>query len=189
MPKSLAQKYKIILPALCWGRGRHDFYAVTDGLSSSGIRFRSATLPLVDEELTCSIRHVGQLHGCVVRSASQAFVVRILANKTVLDQVARQLLHLSAQQDQPVVPRAHPRITPARTDVTIELTDGRVLPGRLLNVSASGVAFTLDASLEIGNLVMIGRTWARIARHFDNGVGAVFVTPLDPRDVGEQITL
>lgn len=189
MPANVAQKYKIILPALCWGRGRPEFYAVTDGLSSSGIRFRSSTMPLVDEEITCSIRHVGQLNGRVVRSGSQAFLVRVLAKKHILDAVAREMRWLSAQQETRVVPRAHPRITPTRTDVTIELVDGRVLPARLLDVSASGVAFAIDEPLEIGNLILIGRTWARIACHFENGVGAAFVTPLDPHEVGEQITL
>ncbi|NEU13462.1 PilZ domain-containing protein [Methylobacterium sp. BTF04] len=188
MERRATGRYKVILPALCWGRGRGDFYAVTDNVSSEGIRFRSATAPSVDEELTCNIRHIGNLEGRVIQSADRTFVIRVVAKKHVIDDVARELLLLSEQQV-PLVTRVHPRITPDATEVEVALFDGRILPGKLLNVSASGAAFTVDAPLEIGTPIVIGRTPARIARRFETGLGAIFMTPFDPSVIDARIRL
>lgn len=182
------------MPALCWGRGRHEFYAVTDVVSPDGIRFRSATQPFVDEELTCNIRHIGAVETRVVSTGERAFVVRVLARRHTVASVARELRLLSEQQEAPVPVRAHPRVTPLETDVTIELEDGRILPAKLLNVSASGAAFTLDAhtcdaQVAIGACITIGRTAARVARHFEHGIGAVFDTAFAPHAVDRHITL
>ena len=181
--------HTVIVPALCWGRDRSDFYAVTDGVSPAGIRFRSATEPLVGEQLTCSIRHIGAVQTRVVGTGDRAFVVHVLARKHVVASVARELRLLSEQQEAIVPVRAHPRITPLETDVTVALADGRVLPAKLLNVSASGAAFTLDAELAIGAPITIGRTVARVARHFDHGIGAVFEQTFAPQAIDRHITL
>ena len=181
--------HKVVVPALCWGRGRSEFYAVTDIVSPDGIRFRSATKPLVDEELTCNIRHIGTVETRVVSIGDRAFIVRVLARMQAMASVARELRQLSEQQEAPVPVRVHPRVTPLETDVTIKLTDGRVLPAKLLNVSASGVAFTLDAQIDIGASITIGRTAARVARHFDHGIGAVFDRAFAPQAVDRHITL
>ncbi|MCJ2083944.1 PilZ domain-containing protein [Methylobacterium sp. J-090] len=181
--------HTVVVPALCWGRDRSEFYAVTDIVSPDGIHFRSATTPLVDEELTCNIRHIGAVETRVVSIGGCAFVVRLLARRQAVASIARELRLLSEQQEATVPVRAHPRVTPLKTDVTIELADGRIVPAKLLNISASGVAFTLDAHVAIGASITIGRTAARVARHFEHGVGAVFDTAFDPQAFDQHITL
>ncbi|WP_336485934.1 PilZ domain-containing protein [Methylobacterium nigriterrae] len=96
--RRVAKHHKVILPALCWSRGRADFYAVTADVSSDGIRLRSSTVPQVGEVLTCSIRHIGQVQGRVVRAGDREFVMRVLARRHVTVSVARTLIFLAQQQ-------------------------------------------------------------------------------------------
>lgn len=182
--------HTVFLPALCWSRRQPDFYAVTQDLSPEGITFRSAFEPALDERLTCSIRYIGQLDTRVVRTDDKLFVVRLMASRQRAAEVARTLLALSREQgrsDQPA--RAHPRISPERKDVLVTLEDGRVLPGRLINVSASGAALALDHTLPPGTSITIGSTAAQVVRIFRDGIGAAFAFPFDPGQVHAGIRL
>lgn len=182
-----AFRHKIILPAYCWTGDRAEFHAVTDEISAAGIHFRSAGVAILHESLTCNIRFIGRLTGRVIQSAKDAFVIRVAAERRLIDSVMRELVLLSSEQQYQT--RLHPRVKPSRPDVAIQLADGRILPGRLLDVSASGVALTLAEPLEIGTVIRVGRTSARIIRHFEGGLGAAFLEPLDPRVVKEDMAL
>ncbi|WP_019906689.1 PilZ domain-containing protein [Methylobacterium sp. 77] len=183
-------RYKVILPALCWNRNRPDFYAVTDDLSFDGIRFKSSVVPSVNERLTCSIRHAGSLEAIVVRAEAEAFAVRVLSADHPLGLVVQSLLDLAKSQNPPpVVTRIDPRIVPDKQDVLVTTEAGSMLPGRLINISASGAAVSMEEPLEVGTLITIGRTRARVARRFENGIGAAFLSPFRHDAVGPHVVL
>lgn len=183
-------RYKVILPALCWGRHRQNFYAVTDDLSSDGIRFKSSVVPAVDERLTCSIRHAGSLEAIVVRAEAASFAIRVLSADHPLGLVVQSLLSVAKSQNpQPLVTRIHPRIVPEIQDVLVTTEAGSMLPGRVINISASGVAVSMEEPLDVGTLIVIGNTRAKVARRFDNGIGASFLSPLQADAMGPHIVL
>lgn len=64
-----------------------------------------------------------------------------------------------------------------------------MLPGRLINVSASGAALALDHTLASGARITIGGTTAQVVRIFRDGIGAAFAFPLDPAQVHAGIRL
>ena len=182
--------HTVILPALCWSRRQPDFYAVTQDVSREGINFRSAVEPAVDEQITCSIRYIGQVDARVVRADDRLFLVRLKASRPRAAEVARTLLALSREQERALLPaRMHPRISPDRKDVLVTLEDGRVLPGRLINVSASGAALALDHTLSAGASITIGSTAAQVVRIFRDGIGAAFAFPFDQGQVHAGIRL
>lgn len=183
-------RVKVILPALCWNQSRPDFYAVTDDVARCGIRFKSAVVPAVGEFLTCSIRYAGSLESEVVRAGKHRFAVRVLRAEYPLKLFAQNLVDLAREQNaRPLAERAAPRMVPRDQDVIVTTALGAILPGRLINISVSGAAVSLDEPLEIGTLVMIGSTPARVARTFDNGIGAAFLSPLSDGQVGPDVVL
>lgn len=188
--RTAPERHTVFLPALCWSRRQPDFYAVTQDLSREGIAFRSAAEPALDERLTCSIRYIGQVDARIVRTDGNLFVVRLMASRQRAAEVARAMLALSREQGRTYdAARAHPRINPSRKDVLVTLEDGRVLPGRLINVSASGAALSLDHTLTSGARITIGDTAAQVVRIFRDGIGAAFASPLDPAQVHAGIRL
>lgn len=185
-----ATQTKLILPALCWSRFRADFYAITMDLCATGLRFGSAVVPELGETLTCSIRHAGTLEALVVERGRTQFVARVLRAEQPLPATVRRLLDLADEQnvDAPRQ-RMHPRFVPDRQDILVTTNAGVQVPGRLLNVSASGAAVQVDIPLEPGTRITLGRTEATVARCFDDGIGAVFLTPLTRENLGPHVTL
>lgn len=188
--RSSATLRPLILPAYCRSRERAEFHAVTQDIYWSGIASRSAIMPAVGQVLTCSIRYVGLFEARVVGTQDHLFVVHLLTSRRRGGEIARTMLALAHEQERPLEAwRLHARINPVNRDVLVTLEDGRVLPGRLINVSASGAALVIEDTVERGAHIVIGSTAARVVRVFRDGIGAAFVTPLDPVQVHPGIRL
>lgn len=185
-----AARFRVILPALCTQAGHADFYAVTDDVSVGGIRFKAAARVRVDEPLTCRIRHIGTLETRVIRRDPGEFVARIMTRRPAADEFASKLIRMSQKQhgacDQI---RACARITPQQTDTLLALGDGSKIPARILNLSATGAGVLIDRLPAVDQIVVVGRTPARVVRHFDGGCGVAFVTPFDPAAVDARMVL
>lgn len=63
----------------------------------------------------------------------------------------------------------------------VMLGDGRRVPAQILNLSASGVALSLDAPPALGEVIRVGRRQATVARRIEGGIGAAFLEPLRRR--------
>ncbi|MGE8131874.1 PilZ domain-containing protein [Methylobacterium sp. NPDC080182] len=172
-------RHAIILPALCWLSDGTEFHAITVDISTEGIRLRSATIPPVSVRLGCSIRSVGTMQTRVVRSDATDFAVRVVGRGAMPREVVSSLLdlvRLQAPLHQEV--RIHRRFVPMHRTVQVALPDGTGVPARILNLSASGVALQLSATLEIGEAIVVGRHRGRVARRIDGGIGVAFLAPL-----------
>ncbi len=180
----------IILPALCWHADGSEFHAVTVDISGEGIRMRSAIIPPVDAQLGCSIRGVGAMEIRVVRTGAVDFAVRVMGRGATPSEVVRSLVGLARlQAPPPEEVRVSRRVVPKRRAVQVALADGTSASARIVNLSASGVALQLDAPLEIGQAIVVGRHRAKVARRIDGGVGAAFLVPLDEATVSEHTVL
>jgi hypothetical protein len=183
-------RHAVILPALCWGRQHSDFYAVTADITAQGIGFRSAIVPEIGIALTCSIRFVGTVETRIVTNGPNTFGVRLSVPREQAAAIARTMWALAREQDRPPEgDRRHRRIAPRRRDVLVTLGDGRAVPGRLVNVSASGAAVALARPIEVGESVTLGSTAGRVVRRFAEGIGVVFDAALDPALVDPGIRL
>ena len=183
-------RHRVILPALCWNPRRRDFYAITTDVSSEGIRFRSSSLLIAGEGITCSIRHIGILKARIDQAMGQEFVVTVHGGRPALADLARQFVTLARAQDlRPEPVRGHHRIVPKQKIVVVTLEGGHAVSGHVLNISASGVALLIDQTLDLGATIQVGQKMARVMRHFTHGVGATFMEPFEPGAVHEAMTL
>ncbi len=180
----------LILPALCWGREHSDFYAVTEDITAQGIGFRSAVVPEIDARLTCSIHFVGAVETRVVANGLHNFGVRLTMPREQAAEIARTMMEIARGQDLATpLERRHRRITPRRRDVLVTLEEGGVVPGRILNISASGAAVFLARPVALGASVTLGSTAGRVVRHFTDGIGVLFDAALDPARIDPGIRL
>ncbi|MCJ2075988.1 PilZ domain-containing protein [Methylobacterium sp. E-016] len=183
-------RHAIILPALCWNGNGAEFHAITVDISPEGIRMRSATIPQVAAQLGCSIRGVGVMEIRVVRAGPDEFAVRVVGRGVAPSQVVRNLLKMARLQAPPVEDvRVYRRVVPKCRVVQVAMADGTSVPAQILNLSATGVALQVDAPLDVGQTIVVGRHRAKIARRITGGVGAAFQVPLDEATVGEHTVL
>jgi hypothetical protein len=66
--------------------------------------------------------------------------------------------------------RLHQRTRPFRKRATLTTPDGRQYPAALIDLSMLGAALHVDAAPPIGSPVTIGKTSARVVRHFATGI-------------------
>ena len=69
------------------------------------------------------------------------------------------------------------------------LADGTVLKGRLAEVSIARADVYVGVSIEAGAKVRLGAAEAVAAHSFSNGIGACFLSPLDPDILDESLVL
>jgi hypothetical protein len=74
--------------------------------------------------------------------------------------------------------RQHPRIKTFRKGATLTTLDGNEYQATLIDLSIQGAALKVDVAPPIGSLVTIGRTPARVTRHFDKGIAVEFESQL-----------
>ncbi|KQT56219.1 pilus assembly protein PilZ [Methylobacterium sp. Leaf456] len=185
-----ADRHALILPALCGSRQHSDFYAVTEDITAQGIGFRSSVVPEIDARITCSISFVGTIETRVVANGPSSFGVRLSVPRERAVEIARTLVELARGQDHQLgAVRRHKRITPRRRDVLVTLGDGGVVPGRIVNVSASGAAVFLARPVPLGASVTLGLTAGRVVRLFTDCIGVAFDDALDPARLDSDIRL
>jgi hypothetical protein len=73
--------------------------------------------------------------------------------------------------------------------VRVVVAQRHEVTARLIDVSLSGAALTLELRPEIGSSLTIGRTPARVVRHFEGGIAVEFLLPLSPDRFDENIVL
>ncbi len=103
-------------------------------------------------------------------------------------QAARTFSQSQQQAAAPKGVRVARRIVPRTTAVQVTLADGTSVAATILNLSASGVALSLDTRLADGQGISVGRRRATVVRQIPQGVGAAFVAPLDGA-FGEDVVL
>ena len=183
-------RHVVVLPALCARQDGTEFHAVTVDMSVQGLRLRSATLPMIDDALICHIRGVGAVEVRVAWLGSCDFAVKIIGRDPPPGEVARRLIELARQQAQHAdTVRVSRRIVPLQTAVPVTLGDGTRVQAQIINLSASGVALQLDASLAVGQTITVGRRQATVARQNEHGIGAAFAEPIEDALVGERTVL
>jgi hypothetical protein len=81
--------------------------------------------------------------------------------------------------------RRHERIEPRNRSTTLTLPGGRQHLARIVDVSRSGAALTVDASAPIGAPVVVGSRPAQVVRAFNGGLAVEF-NRLIPEDMFDE---
>jgi hypothetical protein len=70
--------------------------------------------------------------------------------------------------------RRHERIEPRNGSVTLTMASGRQHLARIIDISRSGVALTVDAEPPIGAPITVGARPAQVVRLFQGGIAVEF---------------
>jgi PilZ domain len=140
-----------------------------------------------DERVIAYIDHIGRIEGQIARLIDGGFAMTIAATARKRDKLASQLTwlanrhNLNLQED-----RRHQRIMPSNPFAQIKLPDERQYRCRIIDLSLSGAAITLeDVRPPIGTPVLLGSIRSIVVRHFEEGIGVEFTT-LQTQDSIEQ---
>jgi hypothetical protein len=169
---------------------RREYPCQTIDMSPGGALLVAPVCGGIGERVVVYLEHVGRIEGDITRHIDHGFAIAIVATPRKRDKIASQLTWL-ANREALGLPedRRHERIVPRRPAVVLKLETGREIPTRLIDVSLSGAAVSIDEMLPIGAAVTLGRTPGKIVRHFQGGSAVEFLLPLSPERFDENIVL
>ena len=162
-------------------RDRQEYPCRTINISPGGIAVLSMAKGFIGERVIAYFDHIGRVEGMIARTFESCFAIAMQLPAPRREKLSNAIAWLDRCQTRGVRDnRVHERIRPYRQRTTLATMDGREYEARLLDVSLFGAALDVDAAPPIGSPVIVGRTSARIVRHFATGIAVKFDRQLRP---------
>jgi hypothetical protein len=171
---------------------RREYACQTIDMSPGGISLVAPVKGTVGERIVLYLEHIGRVEGEITRQTAHGFAVSISATTRKRDKLASQLTWLGNRHELGLPEdRRHERIVPRNPVCELKLESGRVLVVRLIDISMSGAAVSIEDKdkLAIGTSVTLGRTPGKVVRHFQGGMAVEFLLSLSPDRFDDNLVL
>jgi PilZ domain len=171
---------------------RREYACQTIDMSPGGISLVAPVKGSVGERIVLYLEHIGRIEGEITRHTAHGFAVSISATIRKRDKLASQLTWLGNRHELGLPEdRRHERIVPRNPVCEVRLESGRLLVARLIDVSMSGAAVSIEDKdrLAIGTAVTVGKTPGKVVRHFQGGMAIEFLLSLSPDRFDENLVL
>jgi PilZ domain len=184
------QRVKIALPGRFMREDREEFSCVTIDISPGGVALSSQGTVMVGERVIAYLRQVGRLEGRVARELDDGFAMQLKHPPAKREKLADQLSWLANRHALGLPEdRRHERVAPRNQGTTLRLSSGCEFAARIIDVSISGAALTVDVAPPIGTSVTVGATSAHVLRHFTGGIAVEFARPIPAESFDASIVL
>ena len=168
---------------------RREFPCQVLDMSPGGMAIVGPVSGKAGERVVAYIDHVGRLEGTIIRVLPTGFAMSIAATPRKRDKLAAQLTWLANRHILGLPEdRRHDRIIPKNPRTTMIMPDGKALICRIIDMSLSGAAIASELRPEIGIMVTLGKTPARIVRYIENGFAVEFTRMQHPDFLEDNVT-
>jgi PilZ domain len=174
-------------------RGRYMFAdgqeltCLVTNMSPGGMALMASMSGRLGERVIAYIDHIGRIEGDVARQFPGGFALTITSTAHKRDKLAAQLTWLANRHDL-LEQRRHRRMAPRNPSARIILPNGFHIDCRVIDISQSGAGIASDQRPQIGAIITIGKTPARVARHIEEGFAVEFLRLQHPDSLEENIT-
>lgn len=160
---------------------RREYPCQTIDMSPGSCALIAPVLGALGERVIAYIDHVGRVEGHVARLFDGGFAMTIESTERKKDKLAAKLTwlanryHLNLAED-----RRHERVSPSQSVARVTLPDGRVFDARILDLSLSGAAISMDFKPPIGSPLRLGAIRSTVVRATDDGIAIEFAVLQTP---------
>jgi hypothetical protein len=183
-------RVELSLPGRYMLRDRHEYPCTTIDISPTSVALRGIEQGLIGERIVAYISQLGRIEGRIARHFGKCFAFEVEAPPSKRDQLAGRIARL--MQRRPLVGpenRQDVRVVPYHDGATLRTSDGQGHPATLIDVSTRGAALNVEVAPPIDSPVMLGKTPARVVRHFQGGVALAFDEQLPEETFAEMAWL
>jgi hypothetical protein len=181
---------ELSLPGWYMLRNRHEFPCWTINISAGGIAVIGLEKGSIGERAVAYINEIGRIEGMIARNFDSCFAMTMQLPTLKRERITQILAWLVSHHTGGVPDRrAHERIRPYRRRTTLTTPDGRQYRAALLDASFQGAALSVVAAPVVDSPVMVGRTSARVVRHFATGIAVKFDEQLSEETFDEDTKL
>ncbi|MEZ5841045.1 MAG: PilZ domain-containing protein [Hyphomicrobiales bacterium] len=184
------QRVKVNLLGRFMLPNRREYPCQVLDMSPGGAALMTPVSGDIGDRIIAYIDHIGRIEGEITRLFDGGFAMGIHATARKRDKLAAQLTW-HANRDTLGLPedRRHERIVPRNPYSHITLDDGRQYKCKVLDMSLSGAAISLDVKPAIGSPVTFGKMRARVVRHFEGGVAVEFSAVQNAESLRQNFSL
>jgi hypothetical protein len=185
------QRVKVNLLGRYMLADRREYPCQVVDMSPGGILLIAPVSGRVGERVIAYVDHLGRLEGLVAREVNNGFAMTISATTRKRDKLAAQLTWLANRQILNLPEdRRHGRFVPRNAMARLVLPNGTNVACRVIDVSASGAAVSINPSLRppVGAAVTIGKTPGRVVRHIEDGFAIEFTRLQHPDSIEDNVT-
>ena len=146
-------------------------------------------VPRPGERVIAYIDHIGRVEGSVVRTFEGGFAVDLNTIARKREKLAAQLIWLANKHELDLPEdRRHERVVPKNSSSVLVLGDGRQYRCRILDLSLSGAAVSINVRPAIGTLVTLGGMRGQVVRHFEEGIAIEFAIVQNRDSLSEYLS-
>lgn len=154
---------------------RREYPCQITNMSPGGAALVTPVIGEIGERVIAYVDHLGRIEGEITRQFDGGFAMTVNATARKRDKLAAQLTWLANRHTLGLPEdRRHERIVPRNPYTQLILDDGRQYKCKVLDMSLSGAALSIDVKPAIGSSVTFGKMRARVVRHFEAGIGVEF---------------
>jgi hypothetical protein len=150
--------------------------------------FLSDMVPPFGLPIVAYIGDLGRVVGLSNQRIEGGFTVKFTMTGAARDKFEAKLKQRGGRKPaEEAVQHRAPRFEPSQSKSQIALSDGRVYPCEVLDISLSGAAVKADIMPTLGTYVALGKMRGRIVRYTDQGMAIEFVKPLDRATLAAEL--
>lgn len=177
LPLSLFGKYMLT--------DRRELPCQTIDISAGGLALAAPVIGHIGQRVVVYLDHLGRLEGDIVRHLKDGFAIQLRLSPLKRDKIADTLTWLINRSELGLPEdRRHERIEPIQKRIQVQLSDGAVHPGLLVDISLSGAFVKCGVQPALGDIVTVGATQGRVVRRSGEGFAIEFMRllPLETFD-------
>jgi hypothetical protein len=160
------------------------FACRTQALTAHSITLSAPVMGSVGEPVAARFSKIGIVRGEILRRTFTGFEMSIDLTNAERAAFATKVKWLkTALSDGAQDMRGHLRFAPNDPHSTLVLSDGRVVPCFVIDISSSGASVSADCNPSLKTPLALGRMVGRVVRHFEGGFAIHFVDKQDMYDV------
>jgi hypothetical protein len=180
------QRVKVSLLGRYMLADRREYPCQTLDMSPGGVSLVAPVCGKPGDRVVVYLDHLGRIEGTITRVFENGFAMGLVASARKRDKLAAQLTWLASRHVLGMPEdRRHDRIEPRRAS-TVLMVDDQAITCRVVDVSLSGAAISLDERPPVGTAVTLGRTAARVVRHLETGIALEFTREQNREELEEQ---
>jgi len=169
-------------------QSRNEYPCQVIDMSPGGAALMAPVVGSIGERVVAYIDHIGRVEGEISRYVEGGFAMTINATARKREKLANQLTWLANRRELDLAEdRRHERILPKNPFSHVVLGDGAEHRCRVLDVSLSGAAISMDVRPPIGAALTLGKMRARVVRHFEEGIAVEFAAVQSPEYIKESL--
>jgi hypothetical protein len=158
-------------------------------ISPGGMAVIAPVVGKENERVVAYVDHLGRLEGTVIRVMPNGFAMSISATSRKREKLAAQLTWLANRE---LVTNSDGRrrdgVAPRNPHTMMTMANGITVGCEIVDMSLSGAAIACETKPPVGELIVLGKTQARVVRHTQDGFAVEFTRLQHPDFIEDNVT-